>query len=77
MLIDHQMAGMSGTEFYDFAVQMRPELAKRAIFMSGYALNPDLLGFAGQHGIRLVQKPFDMELVIAAVREAVEQGERD
>ncbi len=35
MLIDHRMAGMSGTEFYDAAIEFRPELAKRAVFMSG------------------------------------------
>ena len=71
MLIDHRMAGMSGTEFYDLAVSSRPELARRAIFMSGDVLNPDLKGFATERGIRLVQKPFETEQVIAAVREAL------
>ncbi len=76
MLIDHRMAGMSGTEFYEFAVNSRPELAKRAIFMSGDVLNPDLKGFATQRGIRLVQKPFETEQVIAAVREALAHAGR-
>jgi PAS domain S-box-containing protein len=76
MLIDHRMAGMSGTEFYEFAVSSRPELAKRAIFMSGDVLNPDLKGFATQRGIRLLQKPFETEQVIAAVREALAQAGR-
>jgi hypothetical protein len=40
------MAGISGTEFYDAAIQVRPEPARRAIFMSGDELNPDLRGFA-------------------------------
>jgi CheY-like chemotaxis protein len=71
MLIDHRMAGMSGTEFYDAAVEFRPELAKRAVFMSGDVLNPDLRGFATKRGIRLLAKPFDIEAVIRVVREAI------
>ena len=71
MLIDHRMAGMSGTEFYEAAIEFRPELAQRAIFMSGDVLNPDLLGFATQRGIRLLAKPFDIDAVIRTVREAL------
>jgi len=70
MLIDHRMAGMSGTEFYEAAVEFRPELARRAIFMSGDVLNPDLRGFATQRGIRLLAKPFDIDAVIRIVKEA-------
>ncbi len=71
MLIDHRMAGMSGTEFYEAAIAFRPELAQRAIFMSGDVLNPDLRGFATQRGIRLLAKPFDIDAVIRTVREAL------
>ncbi len=71
MLIDHRMAGMSGTEFYEAAVSYRPELAQRAVFMSGDVLNPDLRGFATQRGIRLLAKPFDIDAVIRVVREAL------
>jgi CheY-like chemotaxis protein len=71
MLIDHRMAGMSGTEFYDAAIRLRPELARRAVFMSGDVLNPDLRGFATQRDIRLLAKPFDIEAVIQVVREAL------
>jgi CheY-like chemotaxis protein len=71
MLIDHRMAGMSGTEFYEAAVEFRPEMAERAIFMSGDVLNPDLLGFANQRGIRLLAKPFDIDAVVRIVREVL------
>ena len=71
MLIDHRMAGMSGTEFYEAAVTLRPELTDRAIFMSGDVLNPDLAGFATQRGIRLLAKPFDIDAVIRVVREVL------
>ena len=72
MLIDHRMPLMSGTEFYEAAIAFRPELATRAIFMSGDVLNPDLRGFATQRGIRLLAKPFDIEAVIRIVNEALE-----
>jgi PAS domain S-box-containing protein len=75
MLIDHRMAGMSGTEFYDAAIEFRPELAKRAVFMSGDVLNPDLRGFATQRGIRLLAKPFDIEAVTRVVHEAISAAE--
>ncbi len=71
MLIDHRMAGMSGTEFYEAAVSFRPELANRAVFMSGDVLNPDLRGFATQRGIRLLAKPFDIDAVIRVVHEVL------
>ena len=76
MLIDHRMAGMSGTEFYEAAIDFRPELAHRAIFMSGDVLNPDLRGFATQRGIRLLAKPFDIDAVIRTVREALADAEK-
>jgi PAS domain S-box-containing protein len=76
MLIDHRMAGMSGTEFYDAAIEFRPDLAKRAVFMSGDVLNPDLLGFATQRGIRLLAKPFDIDAVIRVVRETLADAEQ-
>jgi PAS domain S-box-containing protein len=71
MLIDHRMAGMSGTEFYEAAISVRPELARRAVFMSGDVLNPDLRGFATQREIRLLAKPFDIDAVIQVVREVL------
>jgi CheY-like chemotaxis protein len=77
MLIDHRMAGMSGTEFYEAATKLRPELARRAVFMSGDVLNPDLQGFATERDIRLLAKPFDIEAVIRVVREALLTADRE
>jgi DNA-binding NtrC family response regulator len=77
MLIDHRMAGMNGTEFYDAAIEFRPELAKRAVFMSGDVLNAELARFATSHGIRLLSKPFDIDAVIRVVRETVSAAEAD
>ena len=77
MLIDHRMAGMSGTDFYDAAIEFRPELAKRAVFMSGDVLNPELASFAASRGIRLLPKPFDIDAVIRVVREAISAAQAE
>jgi DNA-binding NtrC family response regulator len=76
MLIDHRMAGMSGTEFYEAAIRVRPELARRAVFMSGDVLNPDLRGFATQRDIRLLAKPFDIDAVVQVVRDVLAAADR-
>jgi DNA-binding NtrC family response regulator len=77
MLIDHKMAGMSGTEFYEAAVALRPELARRAVFMSGDVLNPDLRTFASQRGVRLLAKPFDIDAAVRVVRETLAAADAD
>jgi CheY-like chemotaxis protein len=68
---------MSGTEFCDEANQVRPEPARRAIFMSSDQLNPDLRGFATQQDIRLVARPFDIDAAIRVVREALTAADRE
>ena len=77
MLIDYRMAGMSGTEFYEHAVGMRPELANRAIFISGDVLDEGLLSFATARSIRLLAKPFEMGQALAAVRETIARPAAD
>ena len=59
-LVDHRMAGMTGTDAFEAAVAIRPGLAERWIFMSGDVLNPDLNAFAEARGIPLLAKPFDL-----------------
>ncbi len=63
VLCDHRMAGMSGTDVYQAAAAIRPELATRFVFMSGDVLNPELKAFAEQHGVTLLAKPFELETV--------------
>lgn len=71
VLVDHRMAGMTGIEVYEAIVAIRPELARRWVFMSGDVLNPTLLDFAESRGIRLLAKPFDLATVTATVAEII------
>ncbi|HEY7737265.1 MAG TPA: ATP-binding protein [Candidatus Limnocylindrales bacterium] len=72
-LCDHRMAGLSGTEVYEAAVRIRPDLARRFVFMSGDVLNPELLSFATARRIGLLAKPFDLDSVGSTVREVLER----
>jgi CheY-like chemotaxis protein len=71
VMCDHRMAGMTGTQVFEAAVAIRPELADRFVFMSGDVLNPELRDFAEAHGIGLLAKPFDLDSVGRTVRELV------
>ncbi len=73
LLVDHRMAGMSGTEVFDAVVAVRPELADRFIFMSGDVLNPELRDFAAEHGVGLLAKPFDLDTVQRTVLEMLDR----
>ena len=76
ILCDHRMAGMTGTEVYEAIVALRPELARRFVFMSGDVLNPELRGFASERGIALLAKPFDIDTVRRTVHDVVEASQR-
>jgi PAS domain S-box-containing protein len=72
MLVDHRMSGMDGTEFYERAVAIRPELRDRTVFMSGDTQNPALRGFAELNAIHILAKPFDMDHLRRLVGEMLE-----
>jgi PAS domain S-box-containing protein len=69
MLIDHRMSGMDGTETYRRVVDLRPEMAGRAVIMSGDTHNPALRVFAAETGLRMLDKPFDVTTLVALLEE--------
>jgi PAS domain S-box-containing protein len=76
ILLDHRMSGMDGTELYLEAISVRPELTGRALIMTGDTLNPKITGFAAEHGLRLVAKPFDLSDLLAVVDAELATGAR-
>ncbi len=76
MLVDLRMAEMTGTAFYAAAAALRPELATRAIFMSGDVLDPELLAFAEAHRIGRLPKPFGQAEVLGIVADVAEREAR-
>ncbi|TMD29645.1 MAG: PAS domain S-box protein [Chloroflexi bacterium] len=71
VLCDHRMSGMSGTQVYAAITAVRPELGSRFVFMSGDVLNPELQAFAGERGVFLLAKPFDVDTVNRTIRDVL------
>ena len=74
VLVDHRMPSMAGTEVYERATGIRPELANRFVMMSGDTETPELRDFAAARGIALLAKPFDVKSVVRLVGEVVGQA---
>jgi two-component system NtrC family sensor kinase len=72
LLLDHQMPGMSGTEAYESIVALRPDLAARAVMMSGDVLDAGLVAFAATHPVTLLAKPFDLDTLERTIRDVIE-----
>ena len=75
VLTDQHMAGMSGIALYTAAIAARPELADRFIIMSGEPGADHLVRFATETGVTILDKPFDVHVVAATVRELVRDGQ--
>ena len=72
MITDLVMPGMTGREFVTRARQMRPGL--RAIYASGYS--DEVLSRHGvlEPGVQFLPKPFDVAVLRAAVRRALDES---
>jgi PAS domain S-box-containing protein len=69
ILCDHRMPGLTGIEVFEAIAALRPALARHFVLMSGDVLNPQLLAFAEDRGVRLLAKPVDVETLQAVVAE--------
>jgi PAS domain S-box-containing protein len=73
VLCDHRMGVMDGLRCVEEALVIRPELRDRIVIMSGDVLNPVLREFADGHGVRVLAKPFDLDLILSTVDEVIDQ----
>jgi CheY-like chemotaxis protein len=71
ILSDFRMPQMNGDEFYHKAVQRRPELAQRFIFLTGDAVNEDTQLFLQEHARPHLSKPFELEMVVQVITETL------
>ena len=70
VVADHHLGAMSGLDLYRRAVELRPGLRGRFVLVSGDAGDAALVAFAMEHGLRIVEKPFDVNDLARLVREA-------
>jgi DNA-binding response OmpR family regulator len=69
IICDLLMPRLRGDEFYFQATELRPALAERFIFITGFAADSDNKRFLSEQGQRHLIKPFPINDLIEAVKE--------
>jgi len=67
VIADVKMPELSGQELYGRVCQIRPEMARRFIFITGDIDGEDTREFLEQTGCSYFLKPFNLERLTAAV----------
>ena len=67
IISDFRMPKMNGQEFYRQAIQMRPKLARRILFLTGDVVSEDTQAFLQSTGNLHLSKPFRLVCVEQAV----------
>jgi CheY-like chemotaxis protein len=71
IISDFRMPGMNGRQFFDLAVLMKPELARRIIFLTGDVVNEDTQSFLKSIGNPHLAKPFNLDSIKAVVGQVI------
>jgi DNA-binding response OmpR family regulator len=69
VICDLKMPCLRGDEFYLKAKQIRPSLADRFIFITGFSTDPKIALFLTQHDVKYLVKPFVVGGLINCVKE--------
>lgn len=69
VLCDLKMPNVRGDEFYLKALQMRPNLVGRFIFITGYGTDPQIRQFLVENEVKFLLKPFPIKGLIGCVKE--------
>jgi signal transduction histidine kinase/ActR/RegA family two-component response regulator len=77
VVADVKMPELSGQELYQRACQIRPEMSRRFIFITGDIDGEDTLDFLERCSCAYFMKPFNLERLTSAVSMLVNGGRRD
>src|ERR1700738_1287275 len=69
IICDLKMPRLRGDEFYLKAKEIRPSLADRFIFITGFATDPKIALFLAKHDVKYLVKPFVVGGLINCVKE--------
>ena len=71
VLCDLRMPELGGTGFYAVLKELFPEVAARVIFVTAFADDPTIRAFIHRTGQPVIEKPVELEHLVAAVRRMV------
>ena len=69
VICDLKMPKLRGDEFYLKAKDLRPSLADRFIFITGFAADPNIALFFNRHEVKYLVKPFPISVLIDCVKQ--------
>ena len=69
VICDLMMPRLRGDEFYLKAKELRPNLEKRFIFITGFASDSGMKDFLSDHRLKHLAKPFPIQELINRVKE--------
>jgi len=69
VICDLMMPRLRGDEFYLKAKELRPNLEKRFIFITGFASDSGMKDFLSEHHLNHLAKPFPIQELINRVKE--------
>ncbi len=69
VICDLKMPKLRGDEFYLKAKDLRPSLADRFIFITGFAADPSIALFFNKHEVKYLVKPFPIGVLIDCVKQ--------
>jgi DNA-binding response OmpR family regulator len=69
VICDLKMPRLQGDEFYLKVSEMRPPLADRFIFITGFATDPKIAAFLTERDVKYLVKPFVIRGLIDCVKE--------
>ena len=69
VICDLKMPKLRGDEFYLKAKDLRPSLADRFIFITGFAADPSIALFFNKHEVKYLAKPFPIGVLIDCVKQ--------
>jgi DNA-binding response OmpR family regulator len=72
VICDVMMPKLRGDELYQKALETRPALGDRFIFITGFAADPRINLFLSKTGAKYLMKPFPVQTLIDCVRQLLE-----
>jgi len=69
VVCDLKMPRLRGDEFYLATKSVRPDIAERFIFITGFSAEATIHGFLDNHEVKYLVKPFAVEGLISCVKE--------